>query len=96
MGEGWADCIVTFESVRVAVGPGNRGRFREQGNQVREIAAGDIVMIPAGVFHGWRDIADHLTYLSIRPDPDRVLPGGLRQSGCHTVAAGPQSSRSNR
>ncbi len=34
------------------------------------------MVIPAGVFHGWRDIEDHVTYLSIRPDPDRVLPAG--------------------
>ena len=64
------------EIVRVAVGPSSRARFREQGNQVREISEGDVVVIPAGVFHGWRDIADHVTYLSIRPDPDRVLPAG--------------------
>ena len=64
------------EIVQVAVGPSSRARFRDQGNQVREIAAGDVVVIPAGVFHGWRDITDHVTYLSIRPDPDRVLPAG--------------------
>lgn len=66
------------EVVRVAVGPTSRATFREQGNRVREISAGDVVVIPAGVFHGWRDIADHVTYLSIRPDPDRVLPAGYR------------------
>ncbi len=64
------------EIVQVAVGPSSRATFREQGNQVREISEGDVVVIPAGVFHGWRDIADHVTYLSIRPDPDRVLPAG--------------------
>jgi len=26
--------------------------------------------------HGWTDIADHVDYLSVRPDPDRVLPAG--------------------
>ena len=35
---------------------------------------GDIIIIPAGVPHGWLDIADHVDYLSVRPDPDRVLP----------------------
>ena len=33
-------------------------------------------MIPGGVFHGWTEIEDHVIYLSIRPDPDRVLPAG--------------------
>ena len=64
------------EIVQVAVGPSARATFQEQGNQVREISSGDVVVIPAGVFHGWRDIEDHVTYLSIRPDPDRVLPAG--------------------
>jgi hypothetical protein len=26
--------------------------------------------------HGWTDIGDHVDYLSVRPDPDRVLPAG--------------------
>ncbi len=64
------------EVVKVAVGPSSRATFEDDGNQVRIISAGDVVVIPAGVFHGWRDIADHVTYLSIRPDPDRVLPAG--------------------
>ena len=64
------------EVVQVAVGPSSRATFEDDGNQVRTISAGDVVVIPAGVFHGWRDIADHVTYLSIRPDPDRVLPAG--------------------
>ena len=87
------------EIVKVAVGPSSRATFREQGNQVREISAGDVVVIPAGVFHGWRDIADHVTYLSTgsRPGAARRLP----ESGRDAVAAGPrrqarQSSRSNR
>ena len=62
--------------MQVAVGPSARATLQEQGNQVREISSGDVVVIPAGVFHGWRDIEDHVTYLSIRPDPDRVLPAG--------------------
>lgn len=40
------------------------------------VKTGDIIIIPAGVPHGWADIADHVDYLSVRPDPDRVLPAG--------------------
>jgi hypothetical protein len=40
------------------------------------VKTGDIVIIPAGVPHGWAEIADHVDYLSVRPDPDRVLPAG--------------------
>ena len=46
------------------------------GGDSRYVSAGDIVVIPAGVFHGWTEIEDHVTYLSIRPDPDKVLPAG--------------------
>ncbi len=46
------------------------------GGDVREVSEGDIVVIPGGVFHGWTEIPDHVRYLSIRPDPDRVLPAG--------------------
>jgi uncharacterized RmlC-like cupin family protein len=42
----------------------------------RVVNPGDIVIIPATVPHGWTDIADHVDYLSVRPDPDRVLPAG--------------------
>jgi hypothetical protein len=40
----------------------------------RVVKTGDIIIIPATVPHGWTDIADHVDYLSVRPDPDRVLP----------------------
>jgi len=46
------------------------------GGHSREVKVGDVVVIPAGVFHGWRQVDDHVTYLSIRPDPDKVLPAG--------------------
>jgi len=46
------------------------------GGTVREIAEGDIVVIPAGTLHAWLSIPDHVTYLSIRPDPHGALPAG--------------------
>ena len=42
----------------------------------RVVGPGDIVIIPATVPHGWTNITDHVDYLSVRPDPDRVLPAG--------------------
>ena len=41
----------------------------------RVVKAGDIIIIPAGVPHGWTDIADHVDYLSFRPS-DHVLEAG--------------------
>jgi mannose-6-phosphate isomerase-like protein (cupin superfamily) len=63
------------EIVKVAVGPSNNGTFR-QAAQSRKVGPGDIVIIPAGVYHGFTDVADHVDYVSVRPDPDHVLPAG--------------------
>jgi hypothetical protein len=41
----------------------------------RAVKVGDIVIIPAGVPHGWSDIPDHVDYLSFRPS-DHVLQAG--------------------
>lgn len=58
---------------RVLNGPSCSGRI-EGADVVRKVVkTGDIIIIPAGVPHGWIDIADHVDYLSVRPDPDRVL-----------------------
>ena len=58
----------------MAVGPIELGTF--VGGERRNVSVGDVVVIPAGVLHGWVEIPDHVRYLSIRPDPDRVLPAG--------------------
>ena len=42
----------------------------------RTVKTGDVIIVPAGVPHGWTDIADHVDYLSVRPDLDKVLPAG--------------------
>ena len=60
------------EFVRLAVGPSSGGVFK--GGDRRRIAAGDVVIVPAGVPHGFDDISDQLTYLSMRPDVEWVLP----------------------
>ena len=39
------------------------------------VKTGDIIIIPAGVPHGWTDIGDHVDYLSFRPSA-RVLTAG--------------------
>jgi mannose-6-phosphate isomerase-like protein (cupin superfamily) len=41
----------------------------------RVVKTGDIIIIPAGVPHGWTDITDHVDYLSLRPS-DHVLQAG--------------------
>lgn len=61
---------------RVLNGPSCSGMIVGDDVVKRVVKTGDIIVIPAGVPHGWTDITDHVDYLSIRPDPDRVLPAG--------------------
>jgi uncharacterized protein YjlB len=41
---------------------------------VHELTAGDVLVIPAGTGHQFTKIDDHITYLMIRVDPDKVVP----------------------
>jgi hypothetical protein len=56
-------------------GPSGAG-VAGKGAYSRKVGPGDIIIIPNGVAHGWSQITDHVDYLSVRPDPDRVLPAG--------------------
>jgi mannose-6-phosphate isomerase-like protein (cupin superfamily) len=56
-------------------GPGGSATAGK-GAYSRRVQAGDVIIIPPGVLHAWSQITDQVTYLSIRPDPDRVLPAG--------------------
>jgi hypothetical protein len=40
----------------------------------KHVKEGDIIIMPAGTPHGWLEVPVHVDYLSVRPDPDRVLP----------------------
>jgi len=62
------------EVTKVLNGPSCSGTMA--GDLVRkQVKAGDIIIIPAGVPHGWTDITDHVDYLSFRPS-DHVLEAG--------------------
>ena len=64
----------TGRVVQILNGPSKSGNT--DGGRARTAVVGDVIIIPAGVFHGWTDIADHVTYLSVRPDPNKVLQAG--------------------
>jgi quercetin dioxygenase-like cupin family protein len=63
------------ELVTTVVGPGNNATFVKPAT-TRHIKTGDVVVIPAGVYHGFSEVADHIEYVSVRPDLDKVLPAG--------------------
>lgn len=44
-----------------------------EGGTSRRIAKGDVVIIPGGVPHGWASTEGDVTYLIVRPDPDKKL-----------------------
>jgi len=63
----------TLRTVVEFNGPGNNGSDIKDG-VAYEIKAGDVVVIPAGTGHWFTKIDDHIDYLMIRIDPDKVTP----------------------
>ena len=61
---------------RILNGPSCSGATAGADVVKKIVKVGDIIVIPAGVPHGWTGIADHVDYLSVRPDPDKVLQKG--------------------
>jgi hypothetical protein len=41
----------------------------------KPVKPGDIIIVPAGVVHGWLDIPEHVDYLSFRPSPGILTAG---------------------
>ncbi len=62
------------EAYKTLNGPSVTGTVKDGHSRV--VNPGDIIIIPPDVFHGWTKITDHVNYLSVRPDPDHVLPAG--------------------
>src|SRR5688500_15515959 len=63
----------TQRTVREFNGPGNNGSDIRNG-VAYNIKAGDVVIIPAGTGHWFTKIDDHIDYLMVRIDPDKVTP----------------------
>jgi mannose-6-phosphate isomerase-like protein (cupin superfamily) len=63
----------TMRTVVEFNGPGNGGSEIRNG-VAHQIKAGDVVVIPAGTGHWFTRIDDHINYLMIRIDPDKVTP----------------------
>ena len=58
-------------AVKELIGPSAGGTFQD--GVSREVFAGDLVVIPGGVPHGFSHIPDRVKYLSVRVDSEQVL-----------------------
>jgi mannose-6-phosphate isomerase-like protein (cupin superfamily) len=63
----------TSQTVREFNGPGNNGSEVKNGIAY-QLKPGDVVVIPAGTGHWFTKIDDHIDYLMVRIDPDKVTP----------------------
>jgi mannose-6-phosphate isomerase-like protein (cupin superfamily) len=63
----------TQQTVREFNGPGNNGSEIRNG-VAHQLKPGDVVVIPAGTGHLFTRIDDHIDYLMVRIDPDKVTP----------------------
>ncbi len=59
--------------VRLINGPGNNAASIRNG-ATYQLKPGDVVVIPAGTGHWFIKIDDHIDYLMVRVDPDKVTP----------------------
>ena len=99
----------TETTVRLLNGPGNNAKAIRNG-VAYQIKAGDVVIIPGGTGHQFTKIDDHVTYVMMRVDPDKVTPhkteadskADLLTDGRGTAGGGagatptPQPGRGNR
>lgn len=60
-------------AVKMLNGPGGNGVSIRNG-ATHELRPGDMVVIPAGTGHWFTKIDDHISYIMVRVDPDKVTP----------------------
>ena len=58
-------------TVRRLTGPSSVGGI--EGGVSREIAAGDMVIVPANSPHGFSEITETITYIVVRVDPEQLV-----------------------
>jgi mannose-6-phosphate isomerase-like protein (cupin superfamily) len=80
------------EAVRLLNGPGN-GASSIRNGVSHELKPGDVMIIPAGTGHWFTKIDDHITYLMVRIDPDKVTPHKDEAASKADLAGGKSSGK---
>ena len=57
--------------------------------QVHHLKPGDVIVIPAGTGHLFTEIPDHITYMMVRIDPDKVVPTKSKEQSAADLKAVP-------
>lgn len=80
------------KTVRLQNGPGwSADGIRNP--QTHKLKAGDMVVIPAGTGHLFTEIpGDHITYMMVRIDPDKVVPTKSEVESAADLKAPPEPS----
>ena len=60
-------------AVKLLNGPGGNGSSIRNG-VTYHLKPGDVVIIPAGVGHWFTKVDDHIRYVMVRVDPDKITP----------------------
>lgn len=63
----------TMQTVREFNGPGKNAASIRNG-VTYQLQPGDVIVVPAGTGHLFTHIDDHILYLMVRIDPDKVVP----------------------
>jgi mannose-6-phosphate isomerase-like protein (cupin superfamily) len=63
----------TMQTVREFNGPGKNANSIRNG-VTYHLKPGDVIVVPAGTGHLFTHIDDHIIYLMVRIDPDKVVP----------------------
>ncbi len=71
--EGWQARPADNRAVKELNGPGGDGKSIRN-PATHQLKPGDVIVIPAGVGHWFTRIDDHIEYLMVRIDPDKVAP----------------------
>ncbi len=83
-----------MQTVREFNGPGKNAADIRNGITYH-LKPGDVIVIPAGTGHLFTHIDDHIVYLMVRIDPDKVVPLKDEAASKRYLATPPARGRSN-